>query len=124
MPYPSFMGFTNFIITKMITVQAFEAVPTKHFPAVAMGLIPAIGALAWMVMSSTLALAGTSFNAIAAPAWAGFAYAHQGTGFISLERGFIVTSMLWATLTVLIIEQRFRGAVITCLVLAACSWVG
>lgn len=108
----------------MITVQAFEAVPVRHFPAVAVGLIPAIGALAWMVMSSTLSVAGTSFHAVPSQAWAAFAYAHQGTGFISLERGFIVTSMLWATLTVLIIERRFIGAVVTCVVLAACSWVG
>jgi hypothetical protein len=32
--------------------------------------------------------------------------------------------MLWATLTVLIIEQRLAGAMLTCLTLAACSWVG
>lgn len=108
----------------MITVQAFEAVPVKHFPAVAMGLIPAIGALAWMVTSSTLGLAGTSFDKIPAGAWAGFAYAHQGTGFMALERGFIVSSMLWATLTVLIVERRFLGATVTCLILAACAWVG
>lgn len=108
----------------VITVQAFEAVPVRHFPAVVVGLLPAIGALAWMIMSSTLAVAGTSFHAIPAQAWAGFAYAQQGSGFISLERGFIVTSMLWATLTVLIIERHLVGAMIACLTLAACSWIG
>ena len=108
----------------VITVQAFEAVPVRHFPAVVVGLIPAIGALAWMIMSSTLLVAGTSFHSVSAQAWTGFAYAQQGTGFISLERGFIVTSMLWATLTVLIIERHHVGAIITCLTLAACSWIG
>lgn len=108
----------------VITVQAFAAVPVRHFPAVVVGLIPAIGALAWMIMASTLAVAGTSFSAISAQAWAGFAYAQQGAGFIALERGFIVTSLLWATLTVLIIERHHGGAIITCLLLAACAWIG
>ena len=93
-----------------------------HYPAVIMGLIPSIGALAWLIMSSAFAVAGTNYAQIAD--WTPFAYAHRATGFIALERGFILSSMLWPTLTVFIIEKRFFGAALMALVMALFSWIG
>jgi AGZA family xanthine/uracil permease-like MFS transporter len=109
-------------IGMIIFVQAFDAVPKPHYPAVIMGLIPSIGALAWLILSSAFAVAGTNYARIAD--WTPFAYAHRAAGFIALERGFILSSMLWSTLTVFIVERRFRGAALTALVLALFSWVG
>ncbi|HPB80727.1 MAG TPA: hypothetical protein PK200_01685, partial [Spirochaetota bacterium] len=90
--------------------------------AVVMGLIPAICALAWTIMSSSFAIAGQNYNTITQ--WANFAYAHKALGFIAMERGFIITSMLWSTLTVFIIERKFIGAALTSVIMALCSWIG
>lgn len=109
-------------IGMIIFVQAFGAVEKAHYPAVIMGLIPSMGALAWLILSSAFAVAGTNYARIAD--WSAFAYAHRGAGFIALERGFILSSMLWATLTVFIVERRFRAAALSALALAACAWVG
>ena len=109
-------------IGMIIFVQAFAAVEKAHYPAVIMGLIPSIGALAWLILSSAFAVAGTNYAHITD--WSAFAYAHRGIGFIALERGFILSSMLWATLTVFIIEHRFRAAALSSLALAACAWIG
>ncbi len=109
-------------IGMVITVQAFEAVDKEHYPAVVMGLIPAIGALAWLIMSSALGVAGTNYAKITQ--WASFAYAHKALGFITLERGFIITSMLWSTVTVFIIDRKFLQACFMSLTLALCSWIG
>lgn len=109
-------------IGMIISVQAFDAVQKDHYPAVVMGLIPAICALAWTIMSSSFAIAGQNYNTITQ--WAQFAYAHKALGFIAMERGFIITSMLWSTMTVFIIERRFMGAALTSVVLGLCSWIG
>lgn len=109
-------------IGMIISVQAFDAVTKEHYPAVVMGLIPAICALAWTIMSSSFAIAGQNYNTISQ--WGNFAYAHKALGFIAMERGFIITSMLWSTLTVFIIERRFLAAAVTSSVLALCSWIG
>jgi AGZA family xanthine/uracil permease-like MFS transporter len=109
-------------IGMIIFVQAFDAVERAHYPAVIMGLIPSIGALAWLILSSAFAVAGTNYGQIAD--WGPFAYAHRAAGFIALERGFIISSMLWSTLTVFIIERRFRSAAAMSLILALCAWVG
>ena len=109
-------------IGMIIFVQAFDAVERAHYPAVIMGLIPSMGSLAWLILSSAFAVAGTNYAHIAD--WSAFAYAHKGVGFIALERGAILSSMLWATLTVFVIERRFRAAVWTSLTLAACAWTG
>ena len=69
-------------------------------------------------------IAGTSYTAIADSAWTKFTYAHKATGFISLERGFIILSMLWSTLTVFVIEKKYLQSAIMSGVLAVCSWIG
>jgi len=109
-------------IGMVIFVQAFDVVEKPHYPAVVMGLIPSIGALAWLILSSAFAVAGTNYTLIAD--WSAFAYAHRAAGFIALERGFILSSMLWSTLTVLIIERRFLQASLMSLVLSLCAWIG
>ena len=109
-------------IGMIIFVQAFEAVEKPHFPAVIMGLIPSIGALAWLIMSSAFAVAGTNYTLITD--WTPFAYAHRAVGFIALERGFILSSMLWSTLTVFIVERRFLQSSLMSLVMALFAWVG
>ncbi len=109
-------------IGMVIFAQAFDAVERAHYPAVIMGLIPSIGALAWLILSSAFTVAGTNYCQIAD--WSPFAYAHRAAGFIALERGFIISSMLWATLTVFIIERRFLHAAGMSLFLALCAWIG
>lgn len=109
-------------IGMVIFVQAFDAVEKAHYPAVIMGLIPSIGSLAWLILSSAFTAAGTDYAHIAD--WSSFAYAHRAVGFIALDRGFILSSMLWSTLTVFIIERRFLRASWLAWLMAALAWVG
>jgi AGZA family xanthine/uracil permease-like MFS transporter len=45
-------------------------------------------------------------------------------GALALEQGFVLSAMIWAAITVYIIEQRFGQAAIWSLVAAALAWVG
>jgi AGZA family xanthine/uracil permease-like MFS transporter len=98
----------------VISAQAFQATPKAHAPAVVIGLLPGIAA--WGVLLAKAALhtagmgnpGGPPFDDSLIP---GFLtqgqYMHGG---FALEQGFIFTSIVWAALTVAIIEKTFRSA--------------
>jgi AGZA family xanthine/uracil permease-like MFS transporter len=112
----------------VIVAQAFEAVPTRHIAAVAVGILPGIAAWGAFMLKQGLRAAGmggptgaqfspgleTSINALDIAA----------RGLFALEQGFLFTAMILAAVTVEIIEQRFARAAAWCLVGAALSWVG
>jgi len=80
-----------------ITAQSFRATPVRHYPALALAMLPALAALA------NISLA----NAALAP---GEAQVVRQT-ILCLSNGFIVTSLLWAAaLTQLVDRQLVRSA--------------
>ncbi|NIM18877.1 MAG: NCS2 family permease [Candidatus Latescibacteria bacterium] len=89
----------------VITAQAYQATPRRHAPAVAVGFIPALAAWGITVLKQALMAAGTSIGE-AAPNIGinGF------FGMIALERGFIFTSMILASISVFLIERDFLRA--------------
>jgi AGZA family xanthine/uracil permease-like MFS transporter len=98
----------------VISAQAFQAVPSRHAPAVVVGLLPAIGA--W---GASLAKAGLRAAGVGAPGGPPFSPALEVAflasdtwirGAFALEQGFIFTSMILAAATVGIIERRFARA--------------
>ncbi len=90
-----------------IAAQAFQATPHDHAPAVVVGLLPAMAAWGLLIMEGALRSAGTSIEAVGITA---LSAQLPIIGLISLERGFIFTSLILAALTVNLIEGRYLTA--------------
>ena len=95
-----------------IAAQAFQATPRSHAPAVVIGFFPALAAWGLMLIEAALRAAGTNVEAVSLKA---LSMQLPIAGLISLERGFIFTSMILAAMTVCLIEQKYR---------AAAAWAG
>ncbi|MEE8109747.1 MAG: NCS2 family permease [bacterium] len=105
----------------VIVAQAFQSVPARHAPAVAMGLFPALAAWGLLIVQGTLELAGTSLVALGQKAFAGtFAL----RGMIILERGFLFNAMILSAVSVFLVERRFLSASVWVVVAALLSFFG
>src|SRR5262249_6980141 len=126
-PVESVIGILLWIAI-IITAQAFQSVPRRHAPAVALGLIPGIAAWGVMgfnngVLSAQLvgkqalhSLDLTLVNQL-------MPQDHIG-GLIALNQGFILSSMGLAAIGVMIIERKFVAAAIWAWILGALSLCG
>ena len=95
--------------------QAFQAIPRSHAPAVTIGLLPGIAAWGAMLLKIGLRTAGLGtpsrpFDASILDSLRSADLAAHG--IFALEQGFLLSSMLWAAMTVEIIERRFKKAAI------------
>ncbi|MBN2467178.1 MAG: NCS2 family permease [Deltaproteobacteria bacterium] len=106
----------------VITAQAFQTTPTKHAPAAAFGLFPAVAAYAVMVMETALREAGKSWEAVGLDTFT--AHGFHIYGMICLERGFIITSMILSATVASIIEKKFIRATIWTVIAALLSFIG
>lgn len=111
----------------IIAAQAFQATPRAHAPAVVVGLLP--GLAAWGVLMAKGGLRAAGMGA-PGPAFTSELIAkfkvsdiYMEGGF-ALDQGFIFTSIIWAALTVAIIEKSFHKAALWALAGAALSAVG
>jgi AGZA family xanthine/uracil permease-like MFS transporter len=105
----------------VIVAQAFQETPKHHAMAVAIGLFPAIAAWGLLMVESALRSAGTTLFIIGKEAFANNLAIH---GMISLERGFIFTSMILASISVFLIEKKFLTACMWSLGAALLSYAG
>ncbi|MGR3310110.1 MAG: NCS2 family permease [Candidatus Brocadiales bacterium] len=105
----------------VIVAQAFQETPRHHAPAVAIGFFPALAAWGLMLVDNTLRSAGTSLFLIGKNAFGNGIAIH---GMISLERGFIFTSMILSSIAVFLIEKNFLIACFWSLGAAALSYIG
>jgi adenine/guanine/hypoxanthine permease len=91
----------------IIVAQAFQETPKEHAPAVALGIVPALAAWGLLMVETGMRAAGKSmFDTGLAP----FAQTLAVHGMISLERGFIFSSMILAAIGVALIEREFVKA--------------
>jgi AGZA family xanthine/uracil permease-like MFS transporter len=91
----------------IIVAQAFQETPKEHAPAVALGIVPALAAWGLLMVETGMRAAGKSmFDIGLAP----FAQTLAIHGMISLERGFIFSSMILAAIGVALIEREFTKA--------------
>ena len=106
----------------VITAQAFEVTPARHFPAVAFGLVPHVAAWGTGIIDSVAAAAGTSVSAIgyAAIQAAGLNY----EGLKVLGAGSLLTSMILTAMAIAMIDVRLRTAAGWAATGAALSWLG
>ena len=110
-----------------ITAQAFQATPSRHAPAVVLGILPGLAGWGTLLLKAGLRSGGLGtpshpFSADLIPAlnaadiWAAGAFA--------LEQGQIITAMLLAALLVFAIEQRFLAAALCSALAALLAWFG
>jgi adenine/guanine/hypoxanthine permease len=106
----------------VIVAQAFQETPKKHAPAVALGIVPALAGWGLLLVETGLRVAGKSLFQV------GLARFDQESlaihGMISLERGFIFTSMILSAIGVALIERRFARAAAWSLAAALLSAFG
>jgi AGZA family xanthine/uracil permease-like MFS transporter len=111
----------------VISAQAFQATPRAHAPAVVVGLLPGIGA--WGAQMAKNGLRAAGLGGPAGPFGDTLIAEFQKSdtwihGALSLEQGFLFTSMLLAAAVVGIIERRWFTAAAWCAVAAALSASG
>lgn len=105
-----------------ITVQAFEATPARHAPAVVLAFLPSLAYLLGIKLGNPDWISPEHFAAL---------YAQTGAHglpelavLVTLGNGFIITAMLWATALVAMVEGRLRAAAGMLLLCAGLSLVG
>jgi adenine/guanine/hypoxanthine permease len=106
----------------IIVAQSFQETPKEHAPAVALGIVPALAGWGLLMVETGLRAGGKSLFEV------GLARFNQESlaihGMISLERGFIFTSMILAAIGVALIERRFSSAGLWSLAAALFSAIG
>jgi adenine/guanine/hypoxanthine permease len=111
----------------VIVAQAFTATPTRHAPAVVVGLMPGLAGWAALIAKNSLRAAGlgTPEKPFTPELVAGFQRSDTFIdGAFALEQGFVFSAMILAAITVFIIDNKFGKAAIWSGVAALFSWTG
>ncbi|WCL47594.1 NCS2 family permease [Leptospira sp. GIMC2001] len=122
----------------VIGAQAFQSVPKNHAPAVVVGLFPALAGWAVLMVQSVFIYADNQLQTILSQSgvsgvhnlWMSNVSMSQPIlpyaldGVLSLSQGFLLTAMVWASITVFIIDRQFKKASIWCLAGGVLSLVG
>lgn len=99
-----------------ITSQSFRATPLRHYPAVALACVPALAYLALITLNQVL------------PAIEFSSLPPQGQRWVQtvtiLAGGFIISSLIWATVLAHLIDGRIRAATGVLCLAAGLSWIG
>ena len=97
-----------------ITSQSFRATPLRHYPAVALACVPALAYLALITLNQLLPF--LDFRSLPLPTqrWI--------QTVVALSGGFILTSLIWATLLALMIDGKTRRGAFVALLASALSW--
>lgn len=101
-----------------ITAQSFHATPRRHFPAIGLACVPALGYLGTILVGPILLDAGKPFAEL------GLANRQSVQTLAMLSSGFIMTSLLWATALAKLIDGRARAAAGTFTVAAVLALFG
>jgi AGZA family xanthine/uracil permease-like MFS transporter len=112
-PGPAILPVLVFIGLE-ITAQSFHATPERHYPAIALACVPALGALV-SIQSDKLLAAGAQPS----PQLAGELFSIR-----LLASGFIVTSLLWAGLMTALVDRKLFQAGLWALTAAAFTLFG
>ncbi len=105
----------------IIVAQSFQETPKEHAPAVALGIVPALAAWGLLMVETGVRAAGKSLFDVG---FAPFTQSIAMHGMISLERGFIFSSMILAAIGVALIERQFFKAAAWALAAALLSASG
>lgn len=104
-------------------MQAFSAVPEKHYPAVAIGMLPPVAGFAALVVRHALAGAGVPFSEELLGKIAALRN-YSVAGVFAGDAGYIFMSILWSGAVVAMVERRFNQAALWMLGAGAFSAMG
>lgn len=109
-------------ISMVIGSQAFSTTPKRHMPAIILAFTPFIADYIVTQIKNALTAAGTSVDQVGTAALkaAGIPFA----GWQTLGAGSILVGMLLATITIYIIDKKFKIAVVYSLIAAVLSFFG
>ncbi len=99
-----------------ITAQSFRATPMRHYPAVALACVPALAYLAMIFVDPLLAQLPANSLTTAAR--------EQIETLRVLGAGFILTSVLWASMLASLIDRRLRSAATFAFLAGGCALFG
>ncbi|PJZ70622.1 permease [Leptospira perolatii] len=123
----------------VIGSQAFEATPTRHAPAVVIGLLPAMAGWAVLLIQSAFnyadpilakVLEGASKASESQRIWLSLVppdqpiFPYSLDGLLSLSQGFLLSSMVWASIAAFVIDRDFKKAIVASLAGAVLSATG
>jgi AGZA family xanthine/uracil permease-like MFS transporter len=109
----------------VITAQAFQATPSEHAPAVAVGLFPAIAAWGQTVaLGAFLAAGGLTMEACLRANSKAELSGFLLHGLLVMERGYVFTCMALAAISAHLIDRRFGAASLWAVLCAALTWLG
>lgn len=132
--FTGFMGFVNSVIPIevgyplivwigiIVTAQAFKTTPNEHAPAIAFGIMPAIGAWIVFILRQVVRT-----NEACTPADVGIILADklaQFKGLIIFSEGALFTAMFLTALAVCLTERKYLQAYVWSLLLVAFSFLG
>jgi len=104
----------------VMTAQAFQETPRAHALAVAAGFIPSLAAWGWLLVETTLRVAGTSLEK-ALPNFGNDLFIR---GVLALNQGFLITSMAFSAIIAFAIDRKFIASAVTCFLCAVLSATG
>jgi AGZA family xanthine/uracil permease-like MFS transporter len=106
----------------IISAQAFQVTPKHHYPAVALGLVPHIAAWGIGITQNIASAAQTTIQQIGFEAirTAGLNY----EGLMTLGSGSLLSSMMITTITILMIDRKFKMAAGWALVSSGLTFFG
>jgi AGZA family xanthine/uracil permease-like MFS transporter len=101
-----------------ITAQSFHHTPVRHFAAVAIACVPALAYLVLLFTDPLLSQSGRTLDELKPP------LGEQLQTLRVLSGGFIVTSLIWASMLAAIIDRRLRRAAAWSVVAASFTLFG
>jgi adenine/guanine/hypoxanthine permease len=93
-----------------ITAQSFSATPRRHYPAVALGCVPALAFLSLSFPNQLFGDAATIAAGITPESLGGERLREKLETLTMLSNSFILTSLLWAWILASIIDRKLRLA--------------
>ncbi|MGB8701220.1 MAG: NCS2 family permease, partial [Thermosynechococcaceae cyanobacterium] len=111
----------------VIVAQSFTATPVAHAPAVVVGLLPGIAGWGALMAKNSLRAAGLGNpqHPFSESLVSQFRLSDTFIeGAFALEQGFVFSAMIWAAMTVYVIEQKFGQAALWALAAAGLAEVG
>ncbi len=115
----------------VIGSQAFEATPTRHAPAVVIGILPALAGWGVLLLQSAFnyadpilskAVEGSAVASRIPNIWLSQVpldqpiFPYSLGGILSLSQGFLLSAMVWASIATFVIDRDFKKAIIASLV--------
>lgn len=122
----------------IIGAQCFETSPIRHAPAIVLGLFPALAGWGVLLVQSVFNFANGELGKIVAKENITNAYSitmeavpkdleflpYSLTGILALSQGFLLVSMIWASICAFIIDRDFRTASYWCIIASILSSIG